>query len=109
MSHKLLHRLIVLSIVLALCLGLVPGCAQSQPKQVLMILSENSENIDYMLTYEVGVMKDMLSKAGLKVVMASDSGQPLGSGKAALKPDLKIADVKVENFVGLIDPCLAVH
>ena len=107
MSHKLLSRLIVLSLVLALCLALVPGCTQSQPKQVLMILSDHSEDIDYMLTNEAGVMKDMLTKAGFKVVTASDSGQTLGSASTALKPDLKIADVKVADYAGLINPCMA--
>jgi putative intracellular protease/amidase len=106
MSHKLLHRLIVLGIVLALCLVLVPGCSQSQPKQVLMILSDHSVDTDYMLTNEVGVMKDMLTQAGFKVVTASDSGQPLGSGNTTLKPDLKIANVKMADYIGLIDPCL---
>jgi putative intracellular protease/amidase len=106
MSHKLLQRVIVLSLVLALCLVLVPGCAKSEPKQVLMILPEQSADMEYMLTKEVGVMKDMLTKAGFTMVTASDSGQPLGSGNTTLKPDLKIADVKVEIYVGLIDPCL---
>ena len=107
MSHKLLHRMIVLSMVLALCLVLVPGCAKSEPKQVLMILFEKSEDINYMLTNEAGVMKDMLTKAGFKVVAASDTGQLLGSGDTTFKPDLKIADVKVADYVGVIDPCMA--
>ena len=107
MSHKLLHRLIVLIMVLTLCLVLIPGCAKSEPKQVLMILTEHSNAIDYMLTNEAGVMKDMITNAGYKVVTASDSGQPLGSGNTTLKPDLKIADVKVGDYVGLIDPCMA--
>ncbi len=63
--------------------------------------------MNYMLTNEVGVMKDMLTKAGFKVVTASDTGQMLGSGDAALKIDLKIADVKMADYVGLIDPCMA--
>ncbi|HMD90020.1 MAG TPA: DJ-1/PfpI family protein [Anaerolineaceae bacterium] len=77
------------------------------PKQVLIILSEQSIDMDYMLTNEVGVMIDMLTKAGFKVVTASDSGQPLGTGNTTLKPDLKIADVKIKDYVGLIDPCMA--
>lgn len=60
-----------------------------------------------MLTKEVGVMVSMIEKAGYKVVVASASGQPLVGRTTTLKPDLKLADVKVEDYAGLILPCLA--
>jgi putative intracellular protease/amidase len=102
--RKFLIFVLLLIMLLAAC---TPATLIPPKNQVLIILPEQSEDMDYMLTNEVGVMMDMLTKAGFKVVTASDSGQPLGSGNTALKPDLKIADVKVENYVGLIDPCLA--
>ncbi len=107
MSHKFLQRVIILGLVLALLAVLVPGCGQAQPKQVLILIFEKSDDMNYMLVSEVGVMKDMLTKAGFKVVTASDSGLALGSGTTALTPDLKIADVKLADYVGVMDPCVA--
>ena len=52
-------------------------------------------------------MVSMLEKAGYKVVVASASGNPLVGSATTLKPDLKLVDVKVEDYAGLILPCLA--
>ncbi len=40
--------------------------------------------------------------------MATVSGQPIVAPTTTLKPDLKLADVKVADYVGLIMPCMAV-
>jgi len=61
-----------------------------------------------MLAKEVGVMTDMLQKAGFKVVVANVSGQPIEGLIRKLKPDLKLSEVKVENYAGFILPCMAV-
>ena len=87
--------------------------AQAKPtppaKKVLVLLSwENSLDMELMLTKEVGVMVSMLEKAGYKPVVASPSAQPLVGSATTLKPDLKLADVKVEDYAGFIVPCLAV-
>jgi putative intracellular protease/amidase len=63
--------------------------------------------MELMLTNEVGVMTSLLEKAGYKVIVASASGQPLVGSTTTLKPDLKLADVKVEDYAGFILPCLA--
>jgi 4-methyl-5(b-hydroxyethyl)-thiazole monophosphate biosynthesis len=82
--------------------------AATPAKKVLLILStETSLDMELMLTKEVGVMVSMIEKAGYKVVVASVSGQPLVGSATTLKPDLKLADVKVEDYAGLILPCLA--
>jgi len=84
--------------------------ANSAPpaKKVLVLLwVESSQAMELMLTKEVGVMVSMLEKAGYKVVVASASGNPLVGGATTLKPDLKLADVKVDDYAGLILPCLA--
>ncbi len=107
MSHIFFQRVLIFGLVLALLAVLVPGCAPAQPKQVLILIFETSDDMNYMLANEVGVMKDLLTKAGFKVVTASDTGQTLGSGDTTLKPDLKIADVKLADYVGLMDPCVA--
>jgi putative intracellular protease/amidase len=60
-----------------------------------------------MLTKEVGVMKDLLQKAGFEVVVATASMQPLAAGSAKLNPDLKLSDVKLAEYKGIIMPCMA--
>ena len=80
----------------------------SVPKQVLLVAQEQSEDMELMLTKEVGVMVDMLEKVGYKVVVASASGQPITGGATTLKPDLKLADVKVDDYAGFVFPCMAV-
>lgn len=40
--------------------------------------------------------------------MASASGRPVGGPITTLEPDLKLADVEVADYVGLIIPCMAV-
>jgi putative intracellular protease/amidase len=98
------YRLIALCAVLLL---LVVGC-KSAPKQVLLILQETSGDMELMLTKEVGVMVSMLEKGGYKVVTASATGQPLtGAGGTTRQPDLKLADVKADDYVGVILPCMA--
>lgn len=64
--------------------------------------------MELMLTKEVAVMMDMLEKAGYKVVVASDSGKSITGGAATLKPDLKLADVKVDDYAGFLFPCMGV-
>ena len=64
--------------------------------------------MELMLTEEVAVMVSMLEKAGYEVVVASASGEPITGGTTTLTPDLKLADVKVDDYVGFMFPCLAV-
>lgn len=84
--------------------------AKSAPpaKKVLVLISmETSQDMELMLTQEVGVMMSMIEKAGYKPVVASPSGQPLVGGATTLKMDLKLADVKVEDYIGVMLPCLS--
>ena len=77
--------------------------------QVLLIPREgNSDNIDLMLSKEVGMMKSMLEKAGFKVVVATVAGEPIKGSAITLTPNLKLADVKVSDYRGFILPCMAV-
>jgi protease I len=105
--------------VLAILLLLITSCtasaspvatntAETKNNTVLLVAEEQSEAMELMLTKEVGVMVNMLEKAGYKVVVASVSGQPIKGASTTLKPDLKLADVKVEDYAGIILPCMAV-
>jgi len=101
-----------LSFMVAILLSLVMICGIADAQsisQVLLIPREGqSGNLDAMLKKEVGVMTDMLQKAGFKVVVANVSGQPIEGILNKLKPDLKLSEVKVDNYAGFILPCMAV-
>jgi putative intracellular protease/amidase len=87
----------------------MPACAAAQQRsQVLMIVNEaKSEDLELMLTKEVGVMKDLLRKAGFEVAVSSGSSLPLTVGTTMLKPDLKFSDAVVTDYKGIIIPCMA--
>lgn len=84
--------------------------AHAEPKsKVLLIPREGtSRNLELMLTKEVGVMVTLLQKAGFEVVVATASATPIASENVTLKPDLKLVDVKVTDYVGFIMACMAV-
>jgi putative intracellular protease/amidase len=95
----------ITAVVLALAMS-SSAMAQQRPK-VLMIVNEKSGNIELMLTQEVGVMKSLLEKAGFDVVVSTASGQPLVATSARLASDVKLSDVRVADYRGLIVPCMA--
>ena len=96
-------------IVFAMALAPTTALTETNGNQVLLIAYEQSLDMELMLTKEVGVMVSMLDKAGFKVVVASASGQPIVGGIRTLWPDLKLADVKVDDYVGFIFPCMAIE
>lgn len=82
--------------------------AYAQGGKVLLVAKDGeSADLDYMLTHEVSVMTSMLEEAGFEVVVASPSGQPLVGKEQTLTPDLRLADVTMTGFEGIIMPCLA--
>jgi protease I len=101
-----------LSFAVAILLSLVMISAIAEAKsisQVLLIPREGkSTNLDLMLSKEVGVITELLKKAGFKVVVANVSGQPLEGVISKLKPDLKLSEVKVDDYAGVILACMAV-
>jgi putative intracellular protease/amidase len=78
--------------------------------KVLMIPRDGvSSNLELMLTKEVGVMTDMLKNAGFDVDVATVTGQPIvASETLKLKPDLKLSNVNVADYAGIIMPCMSV-
>ena len=75
-----------------------------------MIVSESqSADLELMLAKEVGVMKDLLQKAGFQVLVGTGSRRPLEAGHMKLLPDLKLGDVRVSDYRGIIMPCMATN
>ncbi len=96
----------LLGLVIAVCSS--PSGFAKQGGKVLMIVNEaKSSDLELMLTKEVGVMSDLLKKAGYTVVVSTASNKPLTAGLAKLKPDLKLSAAKVADYKGIIIPCMA--
>jgi putative intracellular protease/amidase len=100
-----------LSFIVAILLSLVmiSSIAEAQNiSQVLLIPREGvSTNLDLMLSKQVAVMTELLQKAGFKVVVATVDGQPIEGVIYKLKPDLKLSEVKIDDYAGVILPCMA--
>ncbi len=97
-------------VAILLSLVMISATVEAQSiSQVLLIPREGeSSDLDLMLKKEVGVMTDILQKAGFKVVIANVSGQPIEGIIKKLKPDLKLSEVRVDDYAGFIMPCMAV-
>ena len=74
---------------------------------VLMFVRDGARDLELMLDKETGVMKQMLEDAGIEVVVATTTGEPMKSGDFVLKADLKITDAKASDYDGFILPCMA--
>jgi protease I len=101
-----------LSFMVAILLSLVMinAIAGAQGiSQVLLIPreAEGYSDLDAMLIREVGVMTDLLQRAGFKVMVATTPGQPIEGFVKRLKPDLKLSEVNVDDYTGIILACMA--
>jgi len=73
-----------------------------------MILRTSGAGLnDISLTKEVAVMKSALNEVGFEVVTATASGELVKGSGESLKPDLKLVDVRVGDYVGVMVPCMA--
>jgi len=81
--------------------------SEHKPKVLLFIRKGFCYDIELMLTQEVGVMTSMLEEAGFEVIVATALGEPIKAQTTKLMPDLELADVKVNDYVGIIMPCMA--
>ena len=98
-SHLALVGLVVLAPLL------ITACTMPS-KKILLIPREGSINLEMALTKESGVMISMLRDAGYRIVVATDSGKPLSGKAVSLKPELKLSEVRVADYIGIIMPCM---
>jgi putative intracellular protease/amidase len=78
---------------------------KSAPK-VLLFIKDGSEQLEYMLTNEVGKMSEMIKQSGFDVTIATISGEVLTGGSVTVKPDLKLSEVNIDEYAGFILPCM---
>ena len=77
--------------------------------KVLMFLREgDSLDLDLMLKMEVGVMTMLLTKAGFQVDTATYSGEPIAGKCEKIEKVMKLSEIKLDDYQGIIIPCLNV-
>ena len=105
-EKKMKRFMIILATILTMVMPSTFTNATDAPKILLILRGDpRPEYIDTVLTKESGVMKIMLEKAGFKVVAATTNGLPIKGSTVTLTPDLKLSDVKVDDYAGIIIPC----
>ncbi len=96
---------ILATIILQPAAVIAAPAADSQ--KVFMFVRDGSRDLELMLTKEVGVMRQMIEEAGYSVDIATTSGQPMTIDSITLTPTIKLADVNVSDYAGVILPCMA--
>lgn len=103
-----MKTILIATILAVLSSAVAPSYAQDPSVLLFMRNAEKSGDLEHMLKKEVGVMKDVLEKSGFKVVVATLDGSSFTAGSTTVKADLKLADVKIADYAGVMLPCLAV-
>jgi len=74
--------------------------------KVLLYIRDGSGDLDYTLRNEVGVMRQVLLDSGFEAVVATVTGELMLTDSVEIIPDLKLADVDVAEYAGMIIPCM---
>ena len=98
----------ILALMVLLCVLVAGQTLDAQSKgKVLMILRTSYPGLeDLMLTKEAQVIRTTLNKAGFQVLTATATGELIKGSKTSLQPDVKLDDVRVSDYVGVIVPCM---
>jgi len=79
-------------------------------RKVLMFLRDGeSYDLDLMLKMEVGTMTMLLKKAGFQVDVASSSGQPFAGPHEKIEKVMRLSEIKLDDYMGIIIPCLNIR
>ena len=98
-----MRRLVIFTVFLAF---LAP-IASADEQKIFMYVRDGSRDLDRMLVREVGVMRQMLEDAGYTVDIATPRDEVLSTDTLALTPTVKLADVQMDDYAGLVLPCMA--
>jgi putative intracellular protease/amidase len=99
-------------LLIALILGtFVLSYAQNNPKALLFMRDAKGNgtgDLEFMIKREVNVMIAAMEKSGFTVVVATLDGKDVTAGSMTVKCDIKLADVKIDDYAGFMFPCLSV-
>lgn len=87
-------------------ISMLVSCKESIPK-VLLFIEDNSTDLGYMLTHEVGKMSELLKQSGFEVTIATISGEVLKTDSITVTPNIKLSEVNTNEYSGFIMPCMA--
>lgn len=93
-------------LILGLLISMLFSCKKEAPK-VLLFIRDGSVDLEYMLTKEVGPMKEILKEAGFRVIIATISGEVLKTDSITITPDIILDEVNIDDYAGFILPCMA--
>jgi len=103
--------LVILLSALSLCVSALPGNAQDKPAVLLIARGEASPGGERALKTDIdkeaNTIIDRLHALGYAVDVASESGNPIQAGGSELKVNMKLSDVQVQRYIGVIIPCMA--
>jgi putative intracellular protease/amidase len=101
--------LFAIIVILSGIISCSPHAFGQGSSKVLMIIREgHSHDPDLMIKMEVGTMMALLKKAGFGVDVTSLSGQDVSGCSQKIEKLLKLSQVKVDDYVGAIIPCMGV-
>jgi Putative intracellular protease/amidase len=63
--------------------------------------------MNMMIENEVRPIQSLIANAGFSIDIASETKAVLGSGNSTIQPNVRLADVKVKDYVGIVVPCMA--
>ena len=105
-------RKISIFAVMVILAGVISFSSQAfgqSGSKVLMIIREGrSYDPDLMIKMEVGTMMLLLKEAGFGVDVASLSGQDVSGCTQKIEKLLRLSEVKLDDYVGVIIPCMAI-
>jgi len=104
-GEKMIKFMVISAVILSMVMTSNPAISADPPKVLLLLRDPRPEYIDRVVAQEADVMKGMIEKAGFKIVVATTDGMPIRGSIETLTPDLKLSDVKVDDYVGIIIPC----
>ena len=103
----MIRSMIILATVLSMVMFSTLTEAADTLKILLILPNVADPNyLDTVLNKEVSVMKSMLEKANFKIVAASTDGLPIKGSTVTFTPDLKLSDVKADDYIGVIVACM---
>lgn len=88
--------------------SILVSCKKDTPNVLLFIKEKSSPRLEYMLTNEVGIIREILNVAGFDVTIATISGDVIKTNSITLTPNLKLSEVNTDDYAGFIIPCMAV-
>ncbi len=98
----------VISLASLFSLGPAVAFGQTIPKVLLVPREGRAPDLDLAIKMEVGVMTTLLKNAGFDVDIATPSGQPISGPTEKIEKVLRLSEINVDNYVGVIVPSMGV-